>query len=86
MGCSDRIIRFLDAWLQDRNPQLIVNNEATITKIKKDLPQGAVLSLICSLYVYTSDIHIDLPKEVKILQLADNVALYVELIANKIKV
>jgi len=43
--------------------------------VKKGLPQGAVLSPI--LYdVYTSEIHLDLPNEVRIIQFADDVAIY----------
>lgn len=59
--------------LQDRNTQFIVNNEDTITRmLKKNLPQGTVPILYD---VYTSEIHLDLPDEVRIIQF-DDVAIY----------
>lgn len=78
LKCPSRIVNYLVSWLQDRPTQFIVNKDDDTIElmVRKGLPQGAILSPI--LYdLYTVEITKNLPENIKVVQFADDVALYV---------
>lgn len=77
LGCPTNIVNFINEWLYYRETEFIINNRESDRRIvRKGLPQGAVLSPL--LYaIYTSTLTSNLDVEVKTVQFADDVAIYV---------
>lgn len=75
--CPAKIVRYIDIWMKDRFTKLIINEKEEEERvINKGLPQGRVLSPL--LYsVYTRNLGKDLEEGVKMLQYADDVAIYI---------
>lgn len=77
LNCPANIVCFLSKWMYNRNVEFIIKNDEKCERVvSKGLPQGAVLSPI--LYaLYTSAITLNIDKEVKVVQFADDIAIYV---------
>jgi len=74
--CPGRIIKFFNKWMIYRDVEYIINSRSTIErKAYKGLPQGAVLSLL-AYTLYTRDLVNDLEEDIKIVQFADDIAIY----------
>ncbi|XP_024869352.1 uncharacterized protein LOC112453041 [Temnothorax curvispinosus] len=76
MDCPDRIFKFINTWLDEREVKYIINNRETLKRISRcGLPQGAVLSSI--LYALnTNDITVDVDEDVMELEFADDIVVY----------
>lgn len=76
-NCPSRIVIFLNNWLRERSTQFIINNKDPVLErtVRKGLPQGAVLSPL--LYdIYTANITKDIPDNIRVVQFADDIAIY----------
>lgn len=75
--CPGRIRNYIANWIQYRIVEFSRDNKEPVTrKVCKGLPQGAVVSP--NLYsIYTARITKEVPEEVKVLQFADDIGLYV---------
>jgi len=74
--CPRRIIKFFNKWMIYRDVEFIINSRSTVErKVYKGLPQGAVLSPI-AYTLYTRDLVKDLEEDMKIVQFADDIAIY----------
>lgn len=76
-GCPSRLVRFVNNWMENRNTKFIVSQSETDNrKIDKGLPQGGVISP--TLYaLYTKSITKNADHYAKILQYADDIAVYI---------
>lgn len=76
LECPAKITKYIDIWMKNRVTKVIINKEEEERMINKGLPQGAVLSPL--LYaIYTRELGKDLEEGVRILQYADDVAIYI---------
>ncbi|KAK0160438.1 hypothetical protein PV328_007848 [Microctonus aethiopoides] len=77
LECPINIRRYINKWMYYRETEFIINNkESTHRIVRKGLPQGAVLSPI--LYaLYTSEITKNLNENIKSIQFADDIAIYI---------
>ena len=76
-GCPNKITKYVKEWINNRELECIRNYGGSIIgKLKKGLPQGAILSPI--LYnIYTADITQNIKGEqIRILQYADDIVFY----------
>lgn len=74
--CPSLIINYISVWMRDRVTKFILGDDKYETRIvNKGLPQGGVLSP--SLYnIYTSEISRYVRKNIKMIQYADDIAVY----------
>lgn len=74
--CRNRIINMINTWMYERKVRFIKEKgKKVIRTVYKGLPQGAVLSPM--LYnIYKNDICKDIPKEIKQVQFADDIAVF----------
>lgn len=72
-GCPSRIVRYIDAWMRNRDTRFIVGDEEVLRRVvNKGLSQGGVLSP--SLYnIYTSEISSGATRFATVLQYAEQV-------------
>lgn len=77
LECPNNILKYINNWLKDRHIEYIISQKEKVSRIaRKGLPQGAVLSPL--LYaMYTNEITASLENEVRVLQFADDIAVYV---------
>jgi len=74
--CPGRMIKFFNKWMIYRDVEFIINSGSTVgRKVYKGLPQGAVLSPL-AYTLYTRDYVNGLEENIKIVQFADDIAVY----------
>lgn len=75
-NCPYKIRRYVNQWMKERRTKFIINQDTTIERtVDRGLPQGGVISP--TLYaLYTKNITNEICQQVKVLQYADDIALY----------
>lgn len=75
-GCPANIVRFVQNWIRDRTIKFIIGEGKDYTcVVNKGLPQGVISPTLYG--IYTTDITERIKGEVKILQYADDIAIYI---------
>ena len=76
LGCSVRLVRWVQAWLANRKARVTVNQTDSDPKLlRQGLPQGSVMSPLLFL-VFINDLLIDWPEDVEVSAFADDVAVW----------
>lgn len=75
--CLVKIVTYVNEWIKDRNCMFVIGpEEVEYRQVKKGLPQGGVIS--STLYaIYTRKITEGVEYQCKVLQYADDIAMYI---------